>query len=73
MKTFQAIYEDGVFKPTEPVDLPEHSRVKVEAEPGEPQTTGKAMTGADLMRFHGTVDWPEDAVAYQRRIREEWL
>jgi predicted DNA-binding antitoxin AbrB/MazE fold protein len=30
MKTIHAIYEDGVFKPTEPVDLPDHCPVKVE-------------------------------------------
>ena len=32
-----AIYEDGVFKPTEPVDLPEHCRVMVAAEPEGPK------------------------------------
>jgi predicted DNA-binding antitoxin AbrB/MazE fold protein len=30
MKSIHAIYEDGVFKPTEPVDLPEHCPVNVE-------------------------------------------
>ena len=35
MKPIHAIYENGVFRPTEPVDLPEHTEVKVEpvAEP----------------------------------------
>jgi predicted DNA-binding antitoxin AbrB/MazE fold protein len=28
--TIKAIYENGVFKPTEPVKLPEHSRVQFE-------------------------------------------
>jgi len=32
MKTIIAIYQDGVFRPIEPVDLPEHSRVRVEVE-----------------------------------------
>ena len=27
--TIRAIYENGVFRPTEPVDLPEHSEVEV--------------------------------------------
>jgi len=27
MKTIKAIYENGVFRPMEPVDLPEHSEV----------------------------------------------
>jgi predicted DNA-binding antitoxin AbrB/MazE fold protein len=30
MKIFHAIYENGVFRPTEPVDLPEGSEVTVE-------------------------------------------
>lgn len=29
MKTIRAIYENGVFRPTEPVDLPEGSKVTV--------------------------------------------
>ncbi len=32
MKTIHAIYENGVFKPTEPVNLPEHCNVRVEPE-----------------------------------------
>ena len=28
-KSVKAIYEDGVFRPLEPVDLPEHQRVQV--------------------------------------------
>jgi predicted DNA-binding antitoxin AbrB/MazE fold protein len=30
MKTIHAIYENGVFRPTEPVDLPERSTVEFE-------------------------------------------
>jgi hypothetical protein len=29
MATVKAIYEDGVFKPTEPVELDEHTEVEV--------------------------------------------
>lgn len=35
MKTIHAIYENGVFRPTEPVELPEGSFVRVEPEPIE--------------------------------------
>ena len=31
MKTIQAVYENGVFRPLEQVDLPEHALVLVEA------------------------------------------
>jgi predicted DNA-binding antitoxin AbrB/MazE fold protein len=30
MKTIHAVFENGVFRPTEPVDLPEGSEVTVE-------------------------------------------
>ena len=30
MKSIHAIYEDGVFRPIEPVDLPEHCHVEFE-------------------------------------------
>ena len=30
MSTIHAIFEGGVFRPVEPVDLPEHSRVEFE-------------------------------------------
>jgi predicted DNA-binding antitoxin AbrB/MazE fold protein len=33
MKAIHAIYENGVFRPTEPVDLPEGSEVTVEPKP----------------------------------------
>ncbi len=33
MKTIRAIYERGVFIPTEPVELPESAEVELEARP----------------------------------------
>jgi predicted DNA-binding antitoxin AbrB/MazE fold protein len=30
MKTIHAIYENGVFRPVEPVDLPDHTAVEVQ-------------------------------------------
>jgi predicted DNA-binding antitoxin AbrB/MazE fold protein len=29
-KKIQAVYEDGVFKPSEPMDLPDHAHVEFE-------------------------------------------
>ena len=37
MKTIRAIYEKGVFRPTEPVDLPEGTAVVVDANQNEPE------------------------------------
>lgn len=45
MKTIHAIYEDGVFRPTEPVNLPDGSRVTVQPESLE--TTSEAHHEAD--------------------------
>jgi predicted DNA-binding antitoxin AbrB/MazE fold protein len=36
MRVIHAIYERGVFRPTEPVDLPEASEVEVELRVREP-------------------------------------
>jgi predicted DNA-binding antitoxin AbrB/MazE fold protein len=37
MKWIHAVYENGVFRPTEPVDLPERTEVEIEARVIEPQ------------------------------------
>jgi hypothetical protein len=26
----------------------------------------------DLMQYSGTIDWPEDGLVYQQKIRSEW-
>jgi predicted DNA-binding antitoxin AbrB/MazE fold protein len=40
MKTIHAIYENGVFRPTEAVDLPEGTTVRLMPEPlAEPEPT----------------------------------
>jgi hypothetical protein len=30
------------------------------------------IQAVDLMQFSGTLDWPEDGLAYQQNIRNEW-
>lgn len=32
MSTIHAVYENGVFRPTDPVNLPEHCSVRIEAD-----------------------------------------
>ena len=39
MKTIRAIYENGVFRPIEEIDLPEHCEVEF-----EPKPVGKLVT-----------------------------
>jgi predicted DNA-binding antitoxin AbrB/MazE fold protein len=43
MKTIRAVYEDGVFRPTEAPELPEHSVVEFEPRPLEPVETDKDL------------------------------
>lgn len=72
MKSVHAIYEDGVFKPTGPVDLPEHSEVQFEPVPVKPRAS--YSSGVELSRYAGVVKVLEiDPLEYQRRIREEWV
>ena len=53
MITVAAIYENGVFRPLEKVDLPEHSRVEIPL-PAVPDTSDAALDAvyaAMRMRF----------------------
>ena len=45
-KTIHAIYENGVFRPVEPIDLPEHTPVEFEPRVlrDEPPSTSEPMT-----------------------------
>ena len=38
MKTVHAVFENGVFRPRDPVNLPEHAEVEFEPRPAKPQT-----------------------------------
>ncbi|MDX1972721.1 MAG: antitoxin family protein [Candidatus Sumerlaeia bacterium] len=72
--TIQAVYENGVFRPVEPVDLPEHTPVMVETIMMEIPQQRTKMTIGDLARFQGTMEpWPEDPTVWQQKTRdEEW-
>lgn len=65
MQTVTAIYEDGVFRPTQPVDLPERCQVEIEVrvplEKGESEN-GKSSS-ADEPQFDPTAMALEDAIA----------
>jgi predicted DNA-binding antitoxin AbrB/MazE fold protein len=40
MSTIEAVYENGVFRPLGPVELPEHTRVAFEPRQLDPQPAG---------------------------------
>ncbi len=48
----EAIYEDGVLKPDQPLPLTEHARVRISI---EPHLTG-IRSSAGLIPFHGTQE-----------------
>lgn len=59
--TIRAIYENGVFRPTEPVDLPEKSEVQIVLPTG-PADDGRLQAIYNIMveRFaSGETDVPE--------------
>jgi predicted DNA-binding antitoxin AbrB/MazE fold protein len=43
MKTVRAVYENGVFRPTEPPELPDRSVVEFEPRPLEPTEADKDL------------------------------
>jgi predicted DNA-binding antitoxin AbrB/MazE fold protein len=50
MKPVHAIFEDGVFRPVEPVDLPEHCRVEF-----EPRIVDAETAAASLDDVHSVL------------------
>jgi predicted DNA-binding antitoxin AbrB/MazE fold protein len=54
--TVEAIYENGVLKPVEPLPLREHERVLVRIQPGE----------TPLLRAYGLLGWKGDPEELRR-------
>jgi predicted DNA-binding antitoxin AbrB/MazE fold protein len=56
MTTIDAIYENGIFQPTQRVELPEHTRVRLQIDPIEPTPEQSSAMDAvyEVMsrRFH---------------------
>ncbi len=49
MSTITAIYENGVFRPTGPVDLPEGTAVLIEIEPVSPPSADVSINVRSLV------------------------
>ena len=43
MKNIHAVYENGIFRPTDPVDLPENSEVELTVHATAPQAAHKPL------------------------------
>jgi predicted DNA-binding antitoxin AbrB/MazE fold protein len=52
-RTIHAVYENGVFRPTEPVDLPEHTAV--EFEPRIKDSTALAPISEGLAKVYAIL------------------
>lgn len=64
--TISVVYEHGVFVPEGKVDLPEHTRLTVVLPPAP---AGRRYDFSDLC---GKLAWKGDALAAQRKLRDEW-
>ena len=54
--TIEAVYENGVLKPTQPLPLNEHEKVRITIEPSE----------SPLLRAYGILGWTGDAETLER-------
>jgi predicted DNA-binding antitoxin AbrB/MazE fold protein len=76
MSTIQAVYENGVFRPIEPVDLPEHCRVEFEPRiqaPPSPGTTDANFAHLDpgLAKIYETLSHRYDGGAPDAAARHD--
>lgn len=66
MKTVHAVYQDGVFRPSDPVDLPENSQVQITIQskpsPGQAQRTLSYLARI-AGEFPDNPDLPADLAA----------
>jgi predicted DNA-binding antitoxin AbrB/MazE fold protein len=54
--TVEAVYENGVLKPAQPLPLQEHEKVRITVEQGE----------TPLLRAYGILGWTGDAETLER-------
>jgi predicted DNA-binding antitoxin AbrB/MazE fold protein len=54
--TIEAVYENGVLKPVQPLPLQEHEKVRITVEQGD----------SPLLRAYGIIGWTGDAQTLER-------
>ncbi|MBI1289954.1 DUF104 domain-containing protein [bacterium] len=74
MKTIRAVWENGVFRPEEPVLLAEHARVVVTPDMASPHDGPVGVPVGTVEHLFGQLrSWPGDPVQGQRRQRDgDW-
>jgi predicted DNA-binding antitoxin AbrB/MazE fold protein len=65
MQVFHAIYENGIFRPIEPVDLPDACEVEISVQSRQtaPQLSTLARLAEIGRRFPANPELPEDLAA----------
>lgn len=68
MKTFsvQAIYENGVLKPEQPLPLAEQERVQVSIHAAPPQRASVSIGDDPVRASYGMLGWKGDAETAER-------
>ena len=66
VKTIEAIFDGTVLRPAEPLELEPNTRVRITVE------SVAGPKGYDFSDLVGSLRWKGDAVAEQRRLRDEW-
>ena len=62
----QAIYEDGVLKPEQPLPFAEHERVQVRVEQMSEQQVGRNTETSRAKATSGMLGWTGDAATVER-------
>jgi predicted DNA-binding antitoxin AbrB/MazE fold protein len=69
--TIEAIYENGVLKPVQPLPLQEHERVRVTVESAQVSASTTADEAEQIVRrSYGLLGWTGD-VETLRRVAED--
>ena len=69
--TIEAIYENGVLRPLSKLSMHEGQRVRLLLE-SKPSKGLSADTSYDFSDLVGRLIWKGDALAEQKRMRDEW-
>jgi predicted DNA-binding antitoxin AbrB/MazE fold protein len=61
--TVEAVYEDGVLKPVQPLPLQEHEKVSVTVEPKQPSLAERIVALARELPEEVVDAWPTDGAS----------
>jgi predicted DNA-binding antitoxin AbrB/MazE fold protein len=72
-RVVEAIYEDGMLRPVEALDLPDHQRVRLvvetvdEKKPDREAAYKRLLAGIEQMNFRSTGPYPTRDELHERR------